>query len=51
MNAADRLYLRRSLTNKLAMLLAGAAAIFGLPQLAVHSVLLISIALFLYSKH
>ncbi len=30
MNASERLYLRRSLTNKLAMLLAGAAAIFGL---------------------
>ncbi len=30
MDAANRLYLRRSLTNKLAMLLAGAAAIFGL---------------------
>lgn len=30
MNASERLYLRRSLANKLAMLLAGAAAIFGL---------------------
>ena len=30
MDAANRLYLRRYLTNKLAMLLAGAAAIFGL---------------------
>ena len=30
MDAAERLYLRRSLKNKLAMLLAGAAAVFGL---------------------
>ena len=30
MDASERLYLRRSLTNKLAMVLAGAAAIFGL---------------------